>query len=199
MSPIDFYLDFPSSYSYIAAQRIDALARAQGRQVTWRVISLPHVFKALAYPLPMTQAAKWRYAMLDWHRSCELAGLPHVEPEVIPLDAKLARIVFWSLAADDAARSHDFARAVISRYWGEGHEVRTIEQLARACGPIGLRTAELEARAADPAARERLVAETSHAIEAGVFGAPFFVADGEPFWGADRLDQLARRLAARRP
>jgi 2-hydroxychromene-2-carboxylate isomerase len=191
---VDFYLDFPSGYSYIAAHRIGALAAAHGRSVEWRVISLPHVFKATGYPAPMSLAAKWRYAMLDWHRSCEAAGLPHVEPAALPLDAKLARIAFWSLAAEDAARAREFALAVISRYWGAGEEVRTAEQIARACAPLGLDTAEIERRAADPMARDRLVAETARAIEIGVFGAPFFVVAGEPFWGADRLAELDRRL-----
>ena len=32
------------------------------------------------------------------------------------------------------------------------------------------------------------------AIEAGVFGSPFFIIDGEPFWGADRLWMVKRWL-----
>ena len=36
------------------------------------------------------------------------------------------------------------------------------------------------------------------AVNAGVFGAPFFVADdGARFWGQDRIDALDRHLAAR--
>jgi carboxymethylenebutenolidase len=37
---------------------------------------------------------------------------------------------------------------------------------------------------------------TKHAIDQGVFGAPFFVIDGEKFWGQDRLDFVDRKLAA---
>jgi 2-hydroxychromene-2-carboxylate isomerase len=39
-------------------------------------------------------------------------------------------------------------------------------------------------------------AYTKHAIDQGVFGAPFFVIDGERFWGQDRLDFVDRKLAA---
>jgi 2-hydroxychromene-2-carboxylate isomerase len=28
------------------------------------------------------------------------------------------------------------------------------------------------------------------AVEAGVFGAPFYIVEGERFWGQDRLDDL---------
>ena len=33
------------------------------------------------------------------------------------------------------------------------------------------------------------------AVAAGVFGSPFVIVDGEPFWGLDRFDQLERWLA----
>jgi 2-hydroxychromene-2-carboxylate isomerase len=39
-----------------------------------------------------------------------------------------------------------------------------------------------------------LRAENDAAIALGVFGAPFFRVDGEPFWGNDRQEQLARWL-----
>ena len=34
------------------------------------------------------------------------------------------------------------------------------------------------------------------AIERGVFGSPYFVVDGEPFWGSDRLEQMEKWLQA---
>ena len=46
----------------------------------------------------------------------------------------------------------------------------------------------------DPAWKARLKAENEAAIAAGVFGAPFFVVDGEPFWGNDRRPQIERWL-----
>ncbi|MHB1250104.1 MAG: DsbA family protein, partial [Polaromonas sp.] len=39
-------------------------------------------------------------------------------------------------------------------------------------------------------------ANTRQAIDAGVFGAPGYVIDGELFWGQDRLDFVARKLGA---
>jgi 2-hydroxychromene-2-carboxylate isomerase len=31
---------------------------------------------------------------------------------------------------------------------------------------------------------------TSEAIRSGIWGSPFVIVDGEPFWGEDRLDQV---------
>ena len=47
--------------------------------------------------------------------------------------------------------------------------------------------------------KDALKRETETAIARGVFGSPFVIVDGEPFWGLDRFDQLERRLAATAP
>ena len=47
----------------------------------------------------------------------------------------------------------------------------------------------------DPAVKERLKTEIDAAMERGVFGSPYFVIDGEPFWGSDRLPQIEQWLA----
>jgi 2-hydroxychromene-2-carboxylate isomerase len=45
------------------------------------------------------------------------------------------------------------------------------------------------------AAQERYETNTQMAIDAGVFGAPSYVVNGEIFWGQDRLDFVERALA----
>ena len=47
----------------------------------------------------------------------------------------------------------------------------------------------------DPEVKEKLKAEVDASIAAGVCGAPFFIVDGEPFWGADRIDHLEHWLS----
>ena len=54
---------------------------------------------------------------------------------------------------------------------------------------------EITAAGADAAAKAAVLAALPEAQADGMIGAPFMVVDGEPFWGADRLDQLAARLA----
>jgi 2-hydroxychromene-2-carboxylate isomerase len=46
----------------------------------------------------------------------------------------------------------------------------------------------------DDAVKQRLKDETDAAIKKGVFGSPFFIVDGEGFWGADRLWMVKRWL-----
>ena len=41
----------------------------------------------------------------------------------------------------------------------------------------------------------RAKAEVENAMQAGVFGSPHFIVDGEPFWGIDKFEQIDRWLA----
>ena len=59
----------------------------------------------------------------------------------------------------------------------------------------GLNPAEVEAAWGDAQWKARLKRANDEAIAVGVFGTPFFVVDGEPFWGNDRKPQIERWLA----
>ncbi|MDX2224417.1 MAG: DsbA family protein [Rhodospirillaceae bacterium] len=193
--PIRFYFDFNSTFSYIAIQQIDALAASWGRTVDWRAVSLAHLFKAQNITPPPLNPARFKYLAVDFARSCALAGLPSRLPDPFPPDVKLARLMFWRLKAQDPQRAAAFARAVSAAIFGRGETLATADQIAAACGRTeGPGTAEVAAAEGDFAAKRAVVAALDAALADGMIGAPYFVVDGEPFWGADRLDQMARRL-----
>lgn len=193
---IRFYFDFNSTFSYIAIHRIDALAARHGRAVDWRAISLGHLFQAQQITPPPTIPAKFKYLAADFARSCAFAGLPSRIPANFPPDVKFARLMFWRLKATDPALAVAFAKAVSTAIFGRGEEVVTPAQVAQACAHLpGITTAEVEAAGQDSAAKRAVVTALEQAVADGMVGAPFFVLDGEPFWGADRMDQLERRLA----
>jgi 2-hydroxychromene-2-carboxylate isomerase len=60
----------------------------------------------------------------------------------------------------------------------------------------GVAKDEVLAALNDAAIKERLKTETDAAIAKGVFGSPFIIVDGEPFWGSDRLEQIDKWLQA---
>lgn len=194
-APIRFYIDFVSTYSYLAVHKIDDLAARYGRTVDWNVVSLGHIFHDLKITPPPFIPARLAYNTVDLLRSAAFAGVAFKLPEVFPFDAKLARYAFWSLKAADAKRARDFALAVMTRAFGEGGKIGTAAEIADACAPLGLGVAEIEAAAANPAAKRAVVEAMDRARADGMVGAPFMVLDGEPFWGADRLDHLERRLS----
>lgn len=198
-TPIRFYFDFNSTFSYIAIHRIDELAVKYGRTVDWRAISLAHLFQAQKITPPPLIPAKLKYLAADFARSCAFEGLPSKIPANFPPDVKLSRLMFWRLKQRNESLSHVFAKAISGAIFGRGEEIVTAEQIVQACSSLaGLTPAEVEAAAKDPGTKQAVITALDQAIADGAIGAPFFVLEDEPFWGADRMDQLERRLAEKK-
>ncbi|HSV45799.1 MAG TPA: DsbA family protein, partial [Ramlibacter sp.] len=60
----------------------------------------------------------------------------------------------------------------------------------------GLDAEAAERAWSDPVWKDRLRLANEQAVAAGVFGAPYFIVDGEPFWGNDRKPQIERVLSS---
>jgi 2-hydroxychromene-2-carboxylate isomerase len=84
---------------------------------------------------------------------------------------------------------------VMRAVWAEERHIGDEATLAQLLAEADLPAARIE-QAHSQAVQERYEADTQRAIDAGVFGAPSYVVDGEIFWGQDRLDFVERRLAA---
>lgn len=194
--PISFYFDFVSSYSYPVMTRIDEVGARAGRAVDWIAVSLPEVFRERRAISPRLHPAKLAHNQNDLKRLCAMWGIPWT-PQPGPLDATLPRLAFWRLKARDAKLARNFAEAANRAWFGRGADTATPAGLASVCAAAGLAVTEADLAAVldDADAKARLEAAQLQAIADGMFGAPFMVADGETFWGADRLSHLEWRLA----
>lgn len=194
-NPIDFYFDFSSPYGYLAAEKIDALAAAHGRAVNWRPMLLGAVFKMNGMQ-PLTGIPmKGSYAKHDMARSARLLGVKFKLPGKFPINTVTPCRVFYWLNTRDAALAKQFAQAAYRAYFGEDRDISSAEINANIAAKLGVDKASVLQALDDPAVKERTKTEVDAAIERGVFGSPYIVIDGEPFWGADRLDQVERWLA----
>lgn len=193
-NPITFFWDFTSPYAYIGANLIEPVARKHGREVDWRPVSLGHLWKAIPDRAPIPKQ-KMDHMMHDWTRSAKFAGLPIVTvPTPFPTDAKLPRLLFYRLKAQDRAKAVAFAKAAFRQYWGEGRDIAKPEHLAGLLNQLGIAETELAAAAEDGDARQQVLDATSEAVTAKAFGTPTFIVDGEMFWGSDRIDHIDRWL-----
>ncbi len=194
-APIDFYFEFASPYGYLASTQIEALGGRHGREVAWHPIMLGAAFKETgARPLTQTPL-KDPYLRQDVPRFARLLGVPFREPPVMPVNSLAASRAFVWLEPDNPGRAKRLAQAVLRAHWGEGRDIGAPEQVAGIAAALGIERAALLEAVADPSIKERLKQATAAAIERGVFGSPFVFVDGEPFWGADRLDQVDAWLA----
>ena len=194
--PIDFYFDFSSPYSYIASEWVEALAARHGRTVRWHAILLGATFQAAELKSPVSYPIKRDYSLRDFRRSARFEGVPYVQPEEFPIPTQNAARVFWWLNdSRDPGAATAWARAGLRAYFTRGVMLSQPEALKALVAASGIDAAQAEAAWNDPHWKARLKRTNDEAIAAGVFGAPFFFVDGEPFWGNDRKAQIERWLA----
>lgn len=200
--PIDFWFDFSSPYAYIANEWIDALAARHGRTVRRHAILLGVTFAAAELRSPVAYPIKRDYAYRDFARSARFERVPYVQPSPFPIPTQLAARVFWWLAeggADGgspqaAQRAAQWARTAFRACFTQGVALNDPAALRQLAADSGLDADAAEAAWNDPVWKDRLRTENEAAIAAGVFGAPFFKVDGEPFWGNDRKAQIEQWL-----
>lgn len=192
---LDFYFDFSSPYGYLASEKIDQLAARYGRTVRWRPILLGVVFKHTgAAPLTLVPL-KGEYSEHDFARSARFLDVPYKHPENFPLATQdAARTYYWLLDHDgEAARA--FAHSLFRALYVEGRNVAKRGVVIDVAAGHGADRDTLAEALAAPALKARLKGEVDAALARGVFGSPYIVVDGEPFFGVDRLPQLERWLA----
>jgi 2-hydroxychromene-2-carboxylate isomerase len=193
-TPIDFYFEFASPYGYLASEKIDRIGARHGREVRWHPMMLGAAFRHTgAQPLIHTPM-KGEYMMRDLPRFARLLDVPFKAPPIMPANSLAAsRACVWLEGEGDLAKR--LAKAIFAAHWGEGRDIGEPEQVAEIAEALGIDRMRLLEALADPAIKQRLKDRTEAAIERGVFGSPFMFVDDEPFWGADRLDQVEAWLA----
>ncbi|WP_404384049.1 2-hydroxychromene-2-carboxylate isomerase [Caenispirillum salinarum] len=192
--PIEFYYDFSSPYGYIGAMRIEDIAAAHDRDILWRPILLGVVFKA-TNSAPLTQVPlKGDYSKHDFARTARYYNVPYKMPSRFPIASQApARGHYW-LEEQDKGLAKRFSLAVFNAYFVEDKDVSSPDVAADIAHALGVdRAAFLEAIGSEPI-KQRLKDETQTAVDKGVCGSPFFIVDGEPFWGSDRLPMLSAWL-----
>ena len=188
MPTLQFWFEFASTYSYLAASRIQSLAQAADVRVEWKPFLLGPIFRAQGWddsPFNI-YPVKGRYMWRDMERLCEEYGLPLRRPTTFPRNGLLAARVACLIA--DQAWAGDFVARVYRANFGEDREISQPEVIEQILTELGQAPQSLIGGAHEQSNKDRLKQNTDAAIALGVFGAPSFSAGNELFWGNDRLD-----------
>jgi 2-hydroxychromene-2-carboxylate isomerase len=204
---IDLFWSFRSPYSYLATPRLAAMEREYDLSIRVRPV----------YPLAVRSGEFFSqvnplwipYLMRDTYRLAQMLGMPYrwprPDPVVVdpatraatPNQPYIHRLTPLGCAAAEAGRGLAFLDEVSRVIWsGEIDNWHTGEHLTKAAARAGLDLAELDARiSAAPDKYEAIIQQnqTAHR-EAGHWGVPTMVFEGEPFFGQDRIDVLLWRL-----
>jgi len=194
--PIVFFFDFASGYAYFAAREIEALGARVGRPVLWRPYMLGTAFKLTGAQGLSSTPLKKDYAARDWARIARLKGVPFRLPPHHPSVALAATRAFYVIDAQDPALAVRFARAVLDGYFQDGLDSADPAAVGALAVRLGLDAAALMQAAATAQVKAQVKDISQQAVAAGVFGSPFFLVDGEPFWGWDRMEMMERWIRA---
>jgi 2-hydroxychromene-2-carboxylate isomerase len=185
---VEFWFEFASTYSWLSVMRIEEAAEAAEVEVAWRPFLLGPVFLALGWndsPFNI-YPPKGRYMWRDLERLAHKYGLPFRKPSVFPRSGLLAARV--ALIGVEESWVAPFARAVMTANFVDDLDIADPAVIGTILGALELPADDVLARAQREDNKAALKAQTDRAVELGLFGAPSFRADGELFWGNDRLD-----------
>jgi 2-hydroxychromene-2-carboxylate isomerase len=196
---VDYYFAPQSPWTYLGHQRFQDIARRAGAEIRVLPIDLGKIFpRSGGLPLPQRAPQRQAYRLVELKRFAEWLGLPlNLHPAHFPVPGdNAARLILAVDARHGSDAAMSLAGAVLKAVWAEQHcinDAATLARLLKACGLPDAATADAQREAV----QQRYEQATQQAFDAGVFGAPSYVIDGELFWGQDRLDFVERRLAGR--
>ena len=188
---IEFWYEFASTYSYPAAMRIERLAADKGVAVAWRPFILGPLFNAqqgLTDSPFNVVPVKGQYMWRDLERICDQQNLPLRHPSQFPRNSLLAARV--AIVGLEDGWTPAFSRAVYQANFVDDLDIGSPEVLAPLIAEVGAGPEHVLAAAQSAPVKAQLKEHVAMAKERGLFGAPsFLTADGELFWGNDRLEQ----------
>jgi 2-hydroxychromene-2-carboxylate isomerase len=195
---VDYYFAPQSPWAYLGHQRFHNILKKSGASVRVMPFDLGGKVFPISGGLPLGQRAPQRqaYRLTELERFSKWLGAPlHLKPTFFPVSgddaAKLIIAVDIAMGADAAM---NISGAILSAVWSQQRNIADEKTLAELLHEQHLPVACLE-QTYSQAVHERYESYTQMAIDAGVFGAPSYVLDGEIFWGQDRLDFVERALA----
>jgi 2-hydroxychromene-2-carboxylate isomerase len=196
---VDYYFALHSPWTYLGHERFRAIARSRGATINVLPVDLGGRVFPVSGGLPLAKRAPQRqaYRLLEMRRYAAYLGLPmNVQPAFFPVASDdAAQLVIAVDLLDGSEAALNIAGAVLRALWAEQRNIADAQVLAKIIDECGLPARRLD-DAFSQAAHERYEEDSARAIEAGVFGAPSYVIDGEIFWGQDRLDFVDRKLAS---
>ncbi|ADO69160.1 2-hydroxychromene-2-carboxylate isomerase [Stigmatella aurantiaca] len=193
---IEFWFDFASTYSYVAAMRIEEASARVGARVLWRPFLLGPIFEAQQgikdSPFNVNPA-RGLYMWRDLERLCAKYRLPWRRPSVFPQNSTLASRI--AAVATEESWGPDYVRAVFRANFAEARDIAARRVVESLLAQVGADPQAVFARAELSENKPRLRELTTQAVRLGIFGAPNFIVNGELFFGQDRLEDALALLS----
>ena len=196
---VDYYMAPQSPFVYLGHERFLKILTETGARARLLPVDVGGKVFPASGGLPLAKRAPQRlaYRLVELHRFSKWLGLPmHVEPKFFPVAGDdAARLLIAVDRADGVDAAMKLTGAIARAVWADERNIADAATLGELLKAQGLPDSRLNA-AKEPEVQQVYDDNTRQALDAGVFGAPSYIIDGELFWGQDRLDFVGRRLTA---
>lgn len=198
MPHIDYYFSTVSPFTYLAGARLEEIAEKHGATITYKPLDIGGLFgRTGGTPLPERHPNRVDYRAQDIVRSGKKAGLPiNLKPAHWPTNPAPSSYAIIAAQSEGGGDLGKLVQSILAACWAEEKDIAE-DDVIRSC---------LSAAGYDPALADKGLlagAETyarnlEDAVNAGVFGSPFYITDDDQrFWGHDRLEDLDLHLAGK--
>jgi 2-hydroxychromene-2-carboxylate isomerase len=191
----EYYFSPVSPYTYLGHAAFIELARAHQVQLVLKPFDLGRVFSVSGgLPLSQRPVQRQNYRLVELRRWSEFRRLElNLQPKFFPVSADLAcRLIVASQLAHGTEATLPLIGAISRALWVDDANIADEATLSALAATVSLDGLALSKVAQGANAQATVTQHTDEAIAAGVFGSPWYVYEGVPYWGQDRLDFLER-------
>ncbi|MEO0818053.1 MAG: 2-hydroxychromene-2-carboxylate isomerase [Pseudomonadota bacterium] len=195
---IDFIFDFASPNAYLVQKPLAEIAARTGATVNLIPCLLGGIFKSTNNQAPMMAfgnvKGKLDYDRIEMQRFIAKHGLTafRMNPN-FPVNTVILQR--GALAAEREGKLDAYVEAGLKAMWEDGLKMDDPDVFARAMTDAGFDGAALLDATQDPAIKQKLIENTTAAVERGAFGIPTFYVGEEMFFGKERLSQVEEEVA----
>lgn len=196
MPHIDYYFATISPYCYLAGSRLEEVASKHGATITYKPLDLPQLFTRTGGTPPKDRhESRQQYRAIDLVRTAKKLGLPfNLKPVFWPTN--MAPSSYAIIAAQKAGGGDlgALCQSILRACWVQDHNVAEDDVIKASLAAAGFDPSLADSGLL--AGAEEYAANLEEAVNRGVFGAPFYIADNDQrFWGQDSLDDLDAHLS----
>lgn len=195
----EYFLSPHSPFAYLGHARFIALARQYDVQIALKPFDLNKIFtQSGGLPLAKRAPQRQAYRLKELSRWSRFLGLPmNIQPTYFPVQSDAAsRLIIATQLAHGTHAALDLTAGVMRAIWEEERNIADADTLIAIACELGHDGASLMKSSETASVQAEFDRFTEQASAASIFGAPWFVVDGEGYWGQDRLDFVERAFAA---
>jgi 2-hydroxychromene-2-carboxylate isomerase len=191
---IDYYFATISPFTYLAGTEPAEIAARHGAELAYKPLDIMALFARTGGTPPKERHENRKaYRLQELRRTAAKRDMPiNLQPAHWPTNPAPSSYAIVAAIADGSGDVGALVAGLTRACWAEEKDIAedaVIGDCLEAAGfPRGLVNVGMMEGA------ERYARNLEEAVDAGAFGAPFFIAGEERFWGVDRLPDLDAHL-----